>query len=226
MPWGLKFDISCGAAGGVPAAGYIREQLELWPPLKPLVTILKLFLLQRSMNEVYTGGLGSFALILSLVAFLKMHTSRLPWRGRQPSSIFSANNIWFIYMCKKRLSCYLLFFPVGSACVVVCMGTVRAPEQQILLARACDFMCNQAKQQMHVCMLQRVDRVHSSWTAILGCCSLTTSASSGASWQSPRSGWLAGATRMQLGAMSRRKCSRQASRTAVTGETGSLFVTP
>lgn len=81
MPWGLKFDISCGVSSGIPAAGYIREQLEQWPPLKPLVTILKLFLLQRNMNEVYTGGLGSFALILSIVAFLKMHTSRLPWRG-------------------------------------------------------------------------------------------------------------------------------------------------
>jgi DNA polymerase sigma len=83
MPWGLKFDISCGVGSGIPAAAYIREQLQLWPPLKPLVTILKLFLLQRNMNEVYTGGLGSFALILSVVAFLKMHTSRLPWRGMQ-----------------------------------------------------------------------------------------------------------------------------------------------
>jgi DNA polymerase sigma len=86
MPWGLKFDISVAdtSSNGMRAAAYIREQLDLWPPLKPLVTILKLFLLQRNMNEVYTGGLGSFALILSVVAFLKMHTSRLPRPGTVP----------------------------------------------------------------------------------------------------------------------------------------------
>jgi non-canonical poly(A) RNA polymerase PAPD5/7 len=99
MPWGLKFDISCGVGSGIPAAAYIREQLQLWPPLKPLVTILKLFLLQRNMNEVYTGGLGSFALILSVVAFLKMHTSRLPWRGMQ--------------CCCQRLLCSLSYLELS-----------------------------------------------------------------------------------------------------------------
>lgn len=91
MPWGLKFDISVAdtSSSGLRAAKYIQEQLQLWPPLKPLVTILKLFLLQRNMNEVYTGGLGSFALILSVVAFLKMHPSRLPRPGLLLPLLFS-----------------------------------------------------------------------------------------------------------------------------------------
>lgn len=81
MPYGLKFDISVGKGNGIAAVEYIRSHLAAWPPLRPLVTILKLFLLQRQMNEVYTGGLSSFSLILSVIAFLKMHYSR---KSRQP----------------------------------------------------------------------------------------------------------------------------------------------
>lgn len=76
MPFGLKFDISIGQGNGLRAVEYIRTELRAWPPLRPLVTILKLFLMQRQMNEVFTGGLSSFSLILSVIAFLKMHPSR------------------------------------------------------------------------------------------------------------------------------------------------------
>ena len=77
MPYGLKFDISIGKENGLEAAALIRQHLREWPVLKPLVTILKLYLQQRSMNEVYTGGLGSFALIATVVAFLQMHQTRV-----------------------------------------------------------------------------------------------------------------------------------------------------
>lgn len=76
MPYGLKFDLSIGMGNGVDAVEYIRSALVDWPPLRPMVTVLKLFLLQRQMNEVFTGGLSSFSLILSVLAFLKMHQSR------------------------------------------------------------------------------------------------------------------------------------------------------
>eukprot|EP00892_Ulva_mutabilis_P001539 jgi/Ulvmu1/11386/UM075_0048.1 len=80
MPFGLKFDLSVGMGNGVHAVEYIRAALAAWPPLRPLVTVLKLFLLQRQMNEVFTGGLSSFSLILSVLAFLKIHPSRRPHR--------------------------------------------------------------------------------------------------------------------------------------------------
>ena len=44
--------------------------------LRPLVLIIKLFLQQRELNEVYSGGIGSYALIVMLIAFLQLHTSR------------------------------------------------------------------------------------------------------------------------------------------------------
>ncbi|KAF9038900.1 hypothetical protein BDZ89DRAFT_1061003 [Hymenopellis radicata] len=41
--------------------------------MRALVLITKLFLSQRGMNEVYSGGLGSYAIVCLVVSFLQMH---------------------------------------------------------------------------------------------------------------------------------------------------------
>ncbi|CAN8289321.1 unnamed protein product [Cochlearia groenlandica] len=41
------------------------------PPLRLLCLILKVFLQQRELNEVYSDGTGSYALLAVLIAFLK-----------------------------------------------------------------------------------------------------------------------------------------------------------
>ncbi|KAF7319151.1 hypothetical protein HMN09_00251500 [Mycena chlorophos] len=41
--------------------------------LRALVLLTKLFLTQRQMNEVYTGGLGSYAVVCLCISFLQMH---------------------------------------------------------------------------------------------------------------------------------------------------------
>lgn len=41
--------------------------------LRSLVMITKTFLSQRNMNEVYTGGLGSYSVVCLVVSFLQMH---------------------------------------------------------------------------------------------------------------------------------------------------------
>ncbi|KAF8630769.1 hypothetical protein AX15_002738 [Amanita polypyramis BW_CC] len=41
--------------------------------LRSLVLIAKAFLSQRSMNEVYTGGLGSYSVVCMAISFLQMH---------------------------------------------------------------------------------------------------------------------------------------------------------
>ena len=69
--------------------------MSAWPPLKPLCLILKVFLQQRELNEVryillfslqlhlclaqvatilqvYTGGIGSYALLSMLIAMLRV----------------------------------------------------------------------------------------------------------------------------------------------------------
>ncbi|CAK5266135.1 unnamed protein product [Mycena citricolor] len=41
--------------------------------LRALVLMTKLFLSQRGMNEVFTGGLGSYAIVCLVISFLQMH---------------------------------------------------------------------------------------------------------------------------------------------------------
>ncbi|CAH8627207.1 unnamed protein product [Schistosoma intercalatum] len=71
----LRVDISFNMINSVKAAELIRVFMKKYPCLPYLVFVLKQFLLQRSLNEVWTGGLSSYALILMCVSFLQ-HTLR------------------------------------------------------------------------------------------------------------------------------------------------------
>ncbi|KAL3503219.1 hypothetical protein ACH5RR_037668 [Cinchona calisaya] len=68
---GVAFDISFDAQNGPKAAEFIQDAVSKWPPLRPLCLILKIFLQQRELNEVYTGGIGSYALLTMLIAMLQ-----------------------------------------------------------------------------------------------------------------------------------------------------------
>ncbi|XP_015936717.1 uncharacterized protein LOC107462614 [Arachis duranensis] len=68
---GLAFDVSFDLDNGPKAAEYIQEAVARWPPLRPLCLILKVFLQQRELNEVYSGGIGSYALLAMLMAMLR-----------------------------------------------------------------------------------------------------------------------------------------------------------
>ncbi|KAK2639080.1 hypothetical protein Ddye_026875 [Dipteronia dyeriana] len=68
---GIAFDISFDVHNGPKAAEFIQDVLSKWPPLRPLCLILKIFLQQRELNEVYSGGIGSYALLTMLMAVLQ-----------------------------------------------------------------------------------------------------------------------------------------------------------
>jgi len=53
----------------------LQEFLQLYPNLKYLVIVLKQYLLQRDLNEVYTGGIGSYCLIYLVISFLQVSSS-------------------------------------------------------------------------------------------------------------------------------------------------------
>uniref|UniRef100_A0A7N0UQW9 polynucleotide adenylyltransferase n=1 Tax=Kalanchoe fedtschenkoi TaxID=63787 RepID=A0A7N0UQW9_KALFE len=76
---GVAFDISFDAQNGPKAADFIQAAVSKLPPLRPLCLILKVFLQQRELNEVYSGGIGSYALLAMLIAMLQSrhesHTS-------------------------------------------------------------------------------------------------------------------------------------------------------
>ncbi|XP_010520911.1 PREDICTED: non-canonical poly(A) RNA polymerase PAPD5 [Tarenaya hassleriana] len=67
----IAFDLSFDMDNGPKAAEFIQDAVSRWPPLRPLCLILKVFLQQRELNEVYSGGIGSYALLAMLITFLK-----------------------------------------------------------------------------------------------------------------------------------------------------------
>ena len=73
---GLKVDASFDAEGGPAAARRAVAALDALPAARPLLSVLKASLAQRGLSEVYTGGLGSYALLVMVVAFLQGHRSR------------------------------------------------------------------------------------------------------------------------------------------------------
>jgi DNA polymerase sigma len=72
----LNVDISFNIAGGVEAAKLVKKFLkdsQCGHGIKALMLILKQFLAERRLNEVFLGGLGSYGLLIMITSFLKMH---------------------------------------------------------------------------------------------------------------------------------------------------------
>ncbi|XP_011004632.1 PREDICTED: poly(A) RNA polymerase protein 2 isoform X3 [Populus euphratica] len=72
---GVSFDISFDVNGGPIAAEFIKNAISKWPELRPLCLILKVFLQQRELNEVYSGGISSYALLAMLMAMLQIRSA-------------------------------------------------------------------------------------------------------------------------------------------------------
>jgi len=69
----IKVDISFNMANGLKSVELVKLYRRQFPPLQKLICVLKQFLLQRDLNEVFTGGLSSYCLILMVVSFLQLH---------------------------------------------------------------------------------------------------------------------------------------------------------
>ncbi|XP_028173180.1 terminal nucleotidyltransferase 4A-like [Ostrinia furnacalis] len=81
----VKVDISFNMSSGVKSAELIKQYKDKYPVLSRLVMVLKQFLLQRDLNEVFTGGISSYSLILMCISFLQLHPR--PERLRQPHNL-------------------------------------------------------------------------------------------------------------------------------------------
>lgn len=69
----VKVDVSFNMSNGVKSAELIKKFKLRYPVLYSLVLVLKQFLLQRDLNEVFTGGISSYSLILMTISFLQLH---------------------------------------------------------------------------------------------------------------------------------------------------------
>ncbi|KAK4685567.1 non-canonical poly(A) RNA polymerase PAPD5/7, partial [Tremellales sp. Uapishka_1] len=69
----LNVDISLNQTNGIAAGKIMNHYLDVLKGSRELVLVVKAFLSQRSMNEVFTGGIGSYAVICMVVNFLQVH---------------------------------------------------------------------------------------------------------------------------------------------------------
>ncbi|XP_021918333.1 non-canonical poly(A) RNA polymerase protein Trf4-1-like isoform X4 [Zootermopsis nevadensis] len=79
----VKVDISFNMSNGVKSAELIKDFKQRFPVLSKLVLVLKQFLLQRDLNEVFTGGISSYSLILMTISFLQVLRGMID--GHRPS---------------------------------------------------------------------------------------------------------------------------------------------
>lgn len=68
----VQCDISFNRPNGPDNVPVIQKYLADYPALRPILLVIKCFLSQRSLNEVFTGGLGSYAVLLMVVSHLQM----------------------------------------------------------------------------------------------------------------------------------------------------------
>jgi non-canonical poly(A) RNA polymerase PAPD5/7 len=74
----VQCDISFNRMNGPGNVPVIRKYLASYPALRPLLMVLKCFLQQRSLNEVFSGGLGSYSVLLLVVSHLQMSGYNFP----------------------------------------------------------------------------------------------------------------------------------------------------
>ena len=78
----FAFDISFDVANGPEAAEIVLRLVDVMPAMSHLVMVLKVFLQQRELSEVYTGGIGSYALLVMVANFILTHGSRFSGREK------------------------------------------------------------------------------------------------------------------------------------------------
>lgn len=67
-----RCDISVNQTNGLQAADFVNDVQDRMPAIRPLIMVTKHLLQQRGMSEVYSGGLGSFSVILLVVNFMQV----------------------------------------------------------------------------------------------------------------------------------------------------------
>jgi len=69
----IRVDISFNVESSIKSAELIKKYIEEFRILPSLFLIIKHFLVQRDLNEVFTGGISSYCLMLLTISFLQRH---------------------------------------------------------------------------------------------------------------------------------------------------------
>lgn len=72
---GLRADVVFNMIDGLETSKFIRARIKEFPQMRPLLVFLKYFLIQRGLNDTFTGGMGSYLLCNVVVHFMQRHPS-------------------------------------------------------------------------------------------------------------------------------------------------------
>lgn len=73
----LKVDIILNSTSGVESANVINNFVKQYPVIRPMSLIIKHLLALRNLNEVFTGGLGGYAIVCLVVSFLQVKQTNI-----------------------------------------------------------------------------------------------------------------------------------------------------
>jgi len=116
----VRVDISFNMANSVHAVQLVRNYHRKFPTLKYLVLILKQFLNQRDLNEVYFGGVSSYSIVLMTISFLQLHPRP---DARRPQANLGVLLLEFFEL-------YGLHFNYNNVCIRVKRGGSYLPKSE------------------------------------------------------------------------------------------------
>lgn len=97
----VKVDISFNQHAGVQCVELIQGFIQEFPYLPHLAFVIKQFLAQRQLNEVYYGGISSYSLILMIVSFFQRHPR---YKTSDPSANLGVLLIEFFELYGRHLN--------------------------------------------------------------------------------------------------------------------------
>ncbi|KAE9002981.1 hypothetical protein PF011_g13076 [Phytophthora fragariae] len=79
-PYNVRLDISFEGPGhnGLATNDVVLSLLHEFPPLAPMMLVLKSFAIERGLAVAYSGGLSSYALLLLVARYLQEHSDTMP----------------------------------------------------------------------------------------------------------------------------------------------------
>ena len=86
----VSVDISFDEPGGVENTRLMKQYVRDFPAMPPMIIVLKYMLKQRKLDEVYTGGVGSYVLANMVVSFLQLHPRYRYHRERAEDNLGTA----------------------------------------------------------------------------------------------------------------------------------------
>ncbi|ESN96028.1 hypothetical protein HELRODRAFT_163054 [Helobdella robusta] len=123
----VKVDIGFNIDNATKSAIFITASLNQWTPMKSLLLVLKQLLIDKDLNEVYSGGISSYSLTLLILYYLELtiHPNSVTSKSLSPAALLLDFLEYFAYRFDYRTfgigvsPCCLLHKPFVSDALVI-----------------------------------------------------------------------------------------------------------